>query len=215
MKKKSTPVWVERCQGVLRIKELFKKGYFPARGSQSYLAVCKSTNEAYSHQINCFAHACLNLTNEQLEQLNLDRLDRCTFDIKTYQYEPQERIEQTFTKRVKRFGLEAHLCERNFLITKQNQWKVALYFGTSPRTLDVDYHFLKQEKNGVWTSKVSWGLDEIECFDSLPDTYYSPSGVEYHLHNTYIITNPYIEKTNQKNISKQNITDGEAEERTL
>ena len=196
-KKNNKKEFIERCEAVLKIKKIFTLGYIPSREYQSYQTICKHTKKPFAHQINCFAHACLNLTNQQLEKLNLDHCDTYRFDIKSYRYEPPEEIEKTFPKRLKRFGLAVQPCDKNFVPQNKNQWKVALYFGFSSSCLDYDYHFLKQEKDGCWTSKVGWGCDTLEIHHSLPETYHSPSGTDYKLHQTYIITNPYAESDHQ------------------
>ena len=193
----------ETCKGVIKIKKLFSMGYMPSRENQSYLAISPKTKTSYTHTANCFAHACLNLTNEQLDKLNLDRCDTNTFDIKTYLYEPIEHMENTFLKRIQRFGLKATPCEDNDLFNRENQWKVALYFGLSPLTLDYDYHFLKQEKDGTWSSKVGWGSTELQLFSSLPDTYISPNNVGYSYYKTYIITNPFVEIKNETDTQQE------------
>lgn len=196
MRYKSTE-YVEKNKGVLKIKKIFALGYLPSRGYQSYLPICKHSQKPYAYQVNCFAHACLNLTNQQLEELKLDNCDTYIFDIKSYSYQPQEEIQKTFTKRIKRFGLIAEQCEKDYIPEKENQWKVALYFGFSRHCLDYDYHFLKQEKDGSWSSKIGWGCDELDILSALPDTYNSPSGTDYQLQQTYIITNPHIESKKQ------------------
>lgn len=193
MRKKSKQTeFVERSECVLKVRKIFELGYLPARKDQAYHIICEGTQVPYARQMNCFSHACLNLTNEQLDKLKLDNYDTYVFDIKSYQYQPKEEIAKTFPKRLKRFGLIAKHCDKEENSILKNQWKVALYFGFSRSTLDYDYHFLKQEEDGTWTSKIGWS-NGFEILDSIPDIYHSPSGTDYHLDSTYIITNPYAE----------------------
>lgn len=195
MRKKSKikSVPVEKVEAILKIKKIFSMGYLPAREYQTYSEINPHTGNSFSSQINCFAHACLNLTNEQLANLNLDNDDTYYFDIKDYSYEPEEYIEKCFLQRIKRFGLTAETCDKTFNPQKENQWKVALYFGTT-KFLDCDYHFLKQEKDGSWSCKIGWSPLEVDRVETLPKVYKSPVGTDYYFYKTYIITNPEANK---------------------
>ena len=189
---------IERCKGLIKIQKIFKLGYLPSRESQSYTPINNKTKKSYGEQANCFSHACLNLTNEQLENLNLEYEDIYLFDIKSYNYEDTKSMERTFIDRLKKFGLIAQPCPIDYIPKQENQWKVALYFGFSHASLDTDYHVLKQEKDGSWTSKIGWS-DELETLTSLPEKYTPSSRTEYLLQGTYIITNPYAEKSKETN----------------
>lgn len=192
---------IERCKGLVKIKKLLKLGHFPTREKQSYTPISKHAQTSYGNQVNCFEHACLNLTNEQLEKLKLKYDDKYLFDIKSYSYEEQDSMEQTFVDRLKSFGLIAKPCPRDFVPKQENQWKVALYFGFSFASMDTDYHLLKQEKDGSWSSKIGWS-DEVEFLDELPEKYKSSSGTQYLLQQTYIITNPYAKERNTEDKNK-------------
>ena len=184
---------VERCKGLLKIAKIFKLGYIPSRENQTYSTICKSTGESYSRQANCFEHACLNLTNQQLKKLSLGDEAGDLFDIHSYDYEDTTSMQETFVDRLKLFGLIAESCPADYTPKNKNQWKVALYFGYSRFCGDTDFHLLKQEKDGSWSSKIGWS-DDVEILPSLPEKYIPPHGTEYVLYNTYIITNPYADK---------------------
>lgn len=180
----------EEIPAILKIKDLFlKQGYLPSRKNQSYEVVSPNTQKPYGLGINCFGHACLNLTNEQLDSLNLSEQDAHIFDIKEYSYEPDEYIEKNFIKRMERFGLTAKHCKKSYVPQNENEWKVALYFGYI-NFFDTDYHFLKQEKDGRWSGKIGWKPRDVEQFDKLPKVYISPLGTRYYLYKTFIISNP-------------------------
>lgn len=191
---------IEKVPAILKLKEIFSKGYLPSRGNQSYTAICPNTEKSYANQVNCFAHACLNLTNEQLDKLNFSNYDTFWFDIKSYSYEPDEYVAKNFMKIMKRIGLEVEKCNKKASPKNDNQWKVALYFGYT-KFLDSDYHFIKQEQDGSWTSKVGWE-NKVDHFEQLPKIINSPTGTEYKLFGTYIITNPHkatqLDEINEK-----------------
>ena len=143
--------------------------------------------------MNCFEHACLNLTNELFDQLQFNEHDYYIFDAKEHAFQPEETVEANFIKKMKDFGLrtrKAHFSSK----LKVNEWKVALYFGYTSM-LDKDYHFLRQEKDGQWSSKIGW-LPEVEYLKKPPRTYFT-HGIEYKLYGFYIITNPNYKKENQ------------------
>lgn len=173
------------------LNEIFRNGYVPARGSESY-RVRLSNGKRASELVNCLEHACFNLTNEQLDKCGLNKNNSGLFgDINLNFIKFNRYYEESLLGIIKCVGLKVKRCsEVNSL--KNNQWKVALYFEYS----DVfrDFHFMLQEKNGLWSSKLG-DLDTIEIYEE-PPLVYKRSYVKY---GTYKITNPYIESGKKDN----------------
>lgn len=151
-------------------------GYLPSRGKAPY----------YFSPItlNCFGHACFNLTDEILrtEQISNDLFEYRIPSI----YSTEQHVSGELFERIASVGLKVSPCnikeKLNF-----NEWKVALYFSRTPDGID-DYHFLLQEKNGKWSCKFGWHRAKISYFKKLPEII-APNYVFY---GTYKITNPHI-----------------------
>ena len=171
------------------LNEIFRKGYVPARGSESY-RVHLSNGERASEMVNCLEHACFNLTNEQLDKCCLNKNDS-NFCCDTEPSYVNEEYENSLLGLIKSVGLKVNRCKENAVL-KENQWKVALYFEDS----DVfrDFHFMLQEKNNMWSSKQGV-LDNVELYDE-PPLVFKKYYVKY---GTYKITNPYIQSGKKDN----------------
>ena len=175
----------EKIHPLLKIRQIFSMGYLPSRKDQTYQIVSQN-GKTYGRQMNCLAHACFNLTNELFDKLQFDDCDRYIFDAKRYPYEPEDHVVKNFIKKMQYCGLRVKKCKATTK-TKTNEWKVALYFG-STAMLDKDYHFIIQESDGKWSSKVGW-LSEVEYLKT-PLKVYSTHGIDYKLYGIYIIENP-------------------------
>ncbi|MBP3432016.1 MAG: hypothetical protein J6K39_04110 [Clostridia bacterium] len=167
------------------INEIYKKGYIPARGNQTYKYVAKSANSEVSELVNCFAHACFNLTNQQLTDCQITSESSrifWKFPIDGFRSHDILRMKKILAQT----GLEVKRCKADQR-PENNQWKVAFYCDGAWG----DIHFMLQERNGTWSSKLG-AQRKIEKFG----TTYPPKKYDtYKLHSFYMITNPYITPT--------------------
>lgn len=162
---------------IKKLNLIYKKGYLPAREKENY-------SQLYTSVINCFGHACFNLSNKDLESMEpfVHQLDIFLHDfgncgVYNYFKEAQKRIRQV--------GLnieKSSLSER----IENNQWKVA-YYVLNDEFLGTDLHFMIQGSDGKWIGKLG-SSSKIECFDKLPSSYRE----NYSLMGIYKITNPYV-----------------------
>ena len=138
----------KRKELIKAINEIYKLGYLPSRENQSYTFKLKSKTEV-GQIVNCFEHACFNLKNEHFVEHKLTHTHTKYFwlfggagwqDIDTAS-ELFGFLQET--------GLIVHTCKETDEC-EFNEWKVALYFSDDEVH---DFHFLRQEKNGEWTSK--------------------------------------------------------------
>lgn len=164
---------------------VYKKGYLPAREKMKY-------SKLHTSVVNCFAHACFNLTEKDLKELNpyMPELHDffCNFDncgVGNYIKKATEKIEKVGLK-FEKSSLEEKI--------KENQWKVA-YYVMHDEFLGNDLHFMIQCKDGKWTSKVGL-MSKIEVYEKLPETYHE----DYDLVGIYKITNPYYKLEDEENM---------------
>ena len=185
--------FMDRERTLKKLQEIFKMGYFPSRGKQSYHTLTPK-NIPTGHLVNCFAHT-FNLTNELLIKYNFDFLDKQSF---------QYFIENDFSPSITTSRLLNFVADTGLEVSptvdkiKSNSWVIALYYRTADE--DYDYHFLLKEKSG-WSSKMGISC-EVETFHHLPKVFRHT----YDLYGIYTITNPNIKppsKHENKKLSKQ------------
>ncbi len=162
---------------IKKLNMIYKKGYLPAREKSRY-------SELHANAVNCFGHACFNLSNNDLKKLEpyLDELKLFfrnfgSRGIRNYFNEAAERINKVGLK-IERSSLSEQI--------QKNQWKIAYYL-MHDEFIGNDVHFMIQGKNGKWTSKLG-STKTIQVFDKLPETYND----NYSLMGIYKITNPYV-----------------------
>ena len=162
-----------KMQGIVKkLNQIYKMGYVASRGKQKY-------NYKTTLVTNCFGHACFNLNNKNLRALD------------SVKYELQDFFRNFSGINGRGFFEKAKYKIRQVGLTiaekiDKNQWKIAYYIQD-----DIfrgnDLHFMIQEKNGTWTSKLG-SSSKIEVFDELPKVYRD----SYELAGIYVITNPYV-----------------------
>ncbi len=182
---------------IKKIGKLFELGYVPSRGDETYYFKTKNSILT-GHIFNCFAHACFNLTNQQIDDLNFYEDE--IFDLQGYnrgnlsQLQKSE-VAQHFTGLIKSAGLIVEPCLEETVLNG-NQWKIALYFDEikfGKNSQLRDFHFLLQEKDGSWSGKAGY-TPRVKKVDSLPkelDYYYS-------FYECYSITNPFAKEGVEK-----------------
>ena len=162
---------------IKKINVIYKKGYLPSREIEKY-------SELHTCLVNCFGHACFNLSNEKLKELESNKNDLRDF-FRNFNTRGTRNIFSEIQNRIKQVGLKMERSSLNEKIQK-NQWKVAYYI-QNDIFAGNDLHFMIQTEDGRWTSKIGTS-PEIEVFKKLPEVYHD----KYHLSGVYKITNPYV-----------------------
>ncbi|MBE7073888.1 MAG: hypothetical protein E7379_02215 [Clostridiales bacterium] len=184
----------EQAPTILKLNRLFSMGYMPSRGDESYKVIHKNTNNETTFLVNCMAHSCFNLTNQQLAEF--DELDSKNFKQFYWEGEEQSEIYGRILKFVRRTGLKVERTSLSHSVGK-GQWKIAVYFidRVNDERKKPDFHFILQEKDGVWSSKEG-SFPYIRYFDIPPKHFISEFGNHkpYKLHEYLMITNPIAQE---------------------
>ena len=182
----------KRVPIIKRIGKIFELGYVPSRGDETYYF--KTQNSIMTgHIFNCFAHACFNLTNEQIDELNLYEDE--IFHMQGYNRDilgtlEKKEVAEHFFGLIKDAGLIVEPCLEETILNN-NQWKIALYFDEIEFGKDRrlrDFHFLLQEKDGTWSGKAGY-TPRVKTVETLPEEL----DFYYKFYECYSITNPYAE----------------------
>ena len=168
----------EKKQGIIKkLNMIYRNGYVPSRDMSKYC-------HKFTTVVNCFGHACFNLTDEELEKFSHNKKDLLEF----FRHFGSVGIYNIFREaknRVREVGLKIEECTVKDKMQK-NQWKVAC-FVQNDEFAGTDLHFMLQGKDGKWTSKMGTN-PEVEVLDKLPKTFRE----NYKLAGIYKITNPYV-----------------------
>ena len=167
---------------IKNINMIFKKGYMPSREKETY-------SELHAKSVNCFGHACFNLSNSDLEKMDSSMPELKDFfrnfgcGMSNYFKVAQERIREV--------GLR---IQRSSIVEKieKNQWKIA-YYTMYDEFKGSDVHFMIQGKDGKWASKLG-ASSSVEVYDKLPKSFKN----DYSLVGVYKITNPYLENNKEE-----------------
>lgn len=163
---------------ILKLRQVFSLGYVWSRGLEHYHYVLKNGLQSGTI-INCFSHACFNLTNRQLDILDFNMDDYYVFrDFYRDETATKREIAEELFTFVEDVGIKVERKSRDRIL-KKNQTVVALYFDEKFK----DVHFIKLEEFG-WSSKPGI-ICSIDVFDEVPERI-SPF---YDLYDTYILTN--------------------------
>ncbi len=162
-----------------KMREIVKNGHIPCRYKQAY-------SFYHANLVNCFEHACYNLNEKELAQI-----DDVDFEYRPFAFlsadSPYKTCENYFDFLVDT-GLD--ISNRLHSTLKNNQWLVSLYFANDMS----DFHFLIKEKTGVWTAKRGFS-SQVDVFKK--DDYVLDLGETYppyYKEDTYVLTNKYAEK---------------------
>jgi len=176
---------MNRTKTILKLKKIIMKGHIPQRGNVQYTPY-------FEDKINCFIH-CLNLSNEQLQEISFDEYDKG--NISNFKCKNEEDGEKKLLSFIKRTGLKIEESSKTPL--KPNQWKIALYFESLSANVKqtsgdktIDYHFLINTKNNNWTSKESF-RGRVSEYNHLPQNIPLTPFSYYNLYKTYTITNEF------------------------
>ena len=173
---------------IKKLNMIYRKGYMPIRDRESY-------NVFHALSINCYSHACFNITNKDLHKLDNfdDELTRFMLDFRDIG-DLHNHIKEA-GKRLKKVGLKLEKSSISEDI-KKNQWKVAFYVRDGDENTKSDYHYMIQLGDGKWASKMGH-YETIDTFEKLPKSFYG----SYNLVGVYKITNPYIKLDNEENMT--------------
>lgn len=136
---------------ISRLKSVIKDGHLPCRFTEKY-------TQLTAERVNCFAHACFNLSNEQI-RLCLKQSDADFFKLSGRKIGKEADAEDILMNIICSSGLnvEKTKVKINDCVLKNNQWIVTLfftkYFGTHPHLMR-DFHFLLQEKTNFGRQKM-------------------------------------------------------------
>ncbi len=177
---------------IKKFNGIYKRGYVPSRNRQEYTYKTAS-------MVNCFGHACFNLDNSELEELG-DLKDALYDFLRKFSLKYGNYMDEA-SKRIREVGLKIEKSSIKEEINSKNQWKIAYYYLYDDFWGSCDAHFMIQEKDGTWSSKLG-SKQEVEIFEKLPKVFHD----EYELVGIYKITNPYV--TLDKDDSTNNKNDG-------
>ena len=162
---------------IKKLNQVYKMGYVASRGKEVYTS--KTALVA-----NCFGHACFNLDNKSLDAINSKNNDLKNF-FRDFSGINGRSFFDKAKEKIRQVGLRIEASSLSEKVDK-NQWKIA-YFVQDDIFRGRDLHFMIQESDGKWTSKLGTS-SEVEVFDKLPKVYKDG----YELAGIYKITNPYI-----------------------
>ncbi len=173
-------------KGVIKkINTMLKRGKMAGRGREKYTIF-------NTFSVNCFGHAVFNFSNQEIRNLRRKHED----ELRTFLcglWEPDDNkesfkdITEQLEQKIRDTGLILEECQEGDKV-KEGQWKVAYYY-YDDGGIDKDFHFMRQEKDGRWSSKLGTFM-EIEYYDRLPLMF----NYGYCLAKVYKVTNPYIYK---------------------
>lgn len=173
-----------------KLHKVFKDGYRPTRGNETYFA--DDTYDAESRtflvdRVNCFGHS-FNLRNQQFNDYGFK-------SYKLYGHFDSDKLKQPasfaqdFLDFVKETGLLVTECDPYEPINDFKSWKIALYF--APK----DFHVLLEDAPQKWSSKLGFG-GGVAWRPKLPLKYHI-ARQDYDFYNTYQITNPNADENNR------------------
>ena len=173
---------MDEKQGIIKkLNKIYKNGYMPSRGTKKY-------DQISTLAVNCFGHACFNLSNRSLKKLDLQEL----IDFfRNFQSVGSCNFFKEAKNRIKQVGLQIEESSLSESIQK-NQWKIA-YYVENDIFSGNDLHFMIQGKDGKWIGKIGTN-PKIEIYEKLPNIYRE----KYYLSGVYKITNPYIKLQEDK-----------------
>lgn len=174
---------------VKKLREIFELGYVPSRRGESYYYKTQS-GDLTKDLVNCFGHACFNLTNEMFDKFDITIEDKYDMQAITGRIDSlsKKQVSLKLLDFVRDIGLMVERCPKEAKL-KANQWKIALYFDQitfGKETFLRDFHFMKQENDNSWTSKISF-TSRVAVEEDLPKQFTN----YYRLYDVYKITNPH------------------------
>ena len=190
-------MYTESTQHLLRkLNQVFKDGYRPARGDESYNVMLDNGVKAYS-MVNCLGHI-FNLRNQQFNDYQFAPY-RMYGAFDNIVFNSHKKASKRMFDFIKAVGLQIEACDPNQPITDFKSWKIALYFENKPDY--HDFHYLLEEAPNQWSSKLGFRphVDHIQAVTP-PQMVYNQiitDTTNYELYGTYKITNPNANENNR------------------
>ena len=191
---------LEKYNFILKLNQIFKKGYVPSRGAKDYFAL--HNGSCIAEYINCFGHACFNLTDELIKMAQFSYHEAGIFFniLGNEVYSNGRKVCDKMFNFVRETGLSVDECGL-YDQMRYNQWKVAFYIdkgGDANNVARGDIHFMLQEKDGKWSSKMGTAKT-LQYFRELQRVFFC----DYDLYGIYKITNPYVESERESQLLLQ------------
>lgn len=193
----------EQREHLLRkLNQVFKDGYRPARGSESYDVKLK--NGLYTYEgVNCLGHI-FNLRNKQFDDYDFGpyhmygRFTNPYFGIgKSIEFE--DKTKDIMFDFIKEVGLKIEECDPSKPIEDFKSWKIALYFLNTK--YHKDFHYLLEDSPKNWSSKLGYQPHVERIQKETPPLQYHNLIEEYpetyNLYGTYKITNENADENNR------------------
>ena len=179
-----------------KLRQVFRDGYRPARGAESYNVRLKNGLWAYQ-QVNCLGHV-FNLRNQQFNDYDFKPY-RMFGDFVLGPWENKHAWLGQMLDFIKDTGLKVEECSPKETITDFKSWKTALYFVRFGYSAG-DFHYLLEDMPNQWSSKCGF-RDNFEQLNLVtPPLIYKNqidrSLTDYDFYGTYKITNPNADPNN-------------------
>ena len=178
-----------------KLRQVFKDGYRPARGNESYDVMLNNGAKAYI-MVNCLGHI-FNLRNQQFNDYQIMPYKMYgTFD--GIGFNKHKKAAKRMLDFIKETGLKVEECDPNKTITDFKSWKIALYFEDSEYR--KDFHYLLAETPQLWSSKVGYRPFVEHIYTTTPPSIYrnqiDNDTTPYEFYAAYKITNPNASESN-------------------
>lgn len=180
-----------------KLNQVFKDGYRPARGNESYCYRLNNGDYA-SDMVNCFGHV-FNLRNHQFEDYQIvpaiEKWGHRYFTGFFNHGSTNPERAQLMLDFIQETGLKVTECDPAEPVTQFDSWKMALYFG------EEDFHCFLEDTPHQWSEKLGFNTRVNHHKFAIPPRLYNipiscSSGLDYDLYHTYKITNPYASESN-------------------
>lgn len=175
-----------------KLQQVFRDGYRPARGTQSYNIMLKNKAKIYA-MVNCFGHI-FNLQNQQFNDYHFDAFPLFG-NFSGMGYEPQDKAAKRLLEFIRAAGLKVEACDPTKTVEDFKSWKIAIYFEKNPHKRD--FHLLLEEQPNLWSSKIGFEPCVEHIFSKEPpELYYNlvdDDPVVYELFEVDKVTNPFAD----------------------
>lgn len=190
-------MYTESTQHLLRkLNQVFKDGYRPARGNESYNVVLDNGVKAYT-MVNCLGHI-FNLRNQQLNDYQFTP-QRMYGAFDNIGYNSNKKAAKRMFDFIAETGLKIEECDPHKIITDFKSWKIALYF--EENKVSKDFHFMLEEAPQCWSSKIGFGPYTEHIQGTTPPQEYCNQVIaipsKYEFYGAYKITNPNANESNR------------------
>ncbi len=190
---------------IRKLWQVWRDGYRPARGNESYEYRLKNKTLA-STMVNCMGHI-FNLRNQQLDDYDFGPFQIFN-DFPSINQDPYEKTVKQMFDFIKETGLKIEECAPDKTIDDFRSWKIALYFENkiincgNQNIYRRDFHYQLEEGPQLWSSKLGF-TPSVEYINTKEPPQVFQSSISefeptvYNLYGTYQLTNPYADENNR------------------